>query len=188
MSTPTLRQDDQPASDDRSNNEVQYTDLESQAPLRVEDSQYQELITTDRIPTKTGDGDTVQFVSERPVSAGTAHSSQFEFDEAEDDDVLARYVAEPKASVEHSIARDEQGVNASLLTRPDATAKSDKASGFSFSRVSVQQMDFTGTRKGPAFHVADTKEQSGTISPEHDDAEGMYHASVCHVYRYSRFS
>ncbi|KAK3705738.1 hypothetical protein LTR37_013181 [Vermiconidia calcicola] len=171
MSTPTLRQDDQPASDDRSNNEVQYTDLESQAPLRVEDSQYQELITTDRIPTKTGDGDTVQFVSERPVSAGTAHSSQFEFDEAEDDDVLARYVAEPKASVEHSIARDEQGVNASLLTRPDATAKSDKASGFSFSRVSVQQMDFTGTRKGPAVHVADTKEQSGTISPEHDDAE-----------------
>ncbi|KAK3691772.1 hypothetical protein LTR37_018430 [Vermiconidia calcicola] len=174
MSTPTLRQDDQPASDDRSNNEVQYTDEESSAPLRVEDSQYQELITTDRIPTKTGDGETVsetQFVGERPVSAGTAHSSQFEFDETEDDVVLAKYAAEPKASVEHSIGRDEQGVNASLLARPGVIAKSDEARGFSFSRASRQQMDFTGTRKGPALHVANTIEQGGNDPPGHGDPE-----------------
>ena len=149
MESPAPEEDPQVASDQHSNG--------VSSSVNVEGSQYHEVSTTENIPTKSGYEDSmsgVPFESDRPVSAGTAHSGQFELENPEEAAILASLTAATK--IRSGGAQDVDkpaAIGGPLLARPESSDGINPDSAFSFAKASRQQMDFTGTRKGPALNT-----------------------------------
>lgn len=126
-------------------------------PILTEGTEYQEVTSIESIPTKTGDeiprSDT-PFESDRPHSAGSTHSGHFEVDNA----TVAAELAEIDAKRKDNMVESEPLMNTRLLTRPDESDVAGVNATFTFRKASQQQMDFTGTRKGPASTVVNTEE------------------------------
>ena len=162
--------------------EMRYEE-DAQTPTMIEDSEYLEIRSTERVPTKTVDealpSDT-PFEAGRPVSAGTTYSNQSELDNSDVAAVLAKNEAKPRDPSEDGGA----AINATLLTRPDELRDGNVDAAFSFAKASRQHMDFASTRKGPPPNVMAVQVQPIELLTEagnivHADAEGMYHLPHC---------
>lgn len=138
----------------------------------AEDSQYHEVSTTQSVPAKTGDEEPLSSGfddSDRPVSAGTSHSGQFELENPEEAAFLASVTTHTRT--QPRIANESVDVaptGGQLLARPPSSDGISADAAFSFTRASRQQMDFTGTRKGPVTNL--------TAEAGQDQEEGNYNA------------
>ena len=134
---------------------------ETQESVQVPDGQYQGVSASHVVPTKTGDEEAVnepQFDDERRRTSGTAHSGNTDFDNTEDGAILASLTV-PKARNGDRTAKPLSPSRSigSLLARPMSEDDRTPEEAFSFAKVSHQQLDFAGTRKGSATHAAPTR-------------------------------
>ena len=138
-------------------------------------SQYQEISTTQSIPTKSGNEDPLSggFVeSERPISAGTSHSSQFDLENSEDVALLAALTTHSKTRSEEALeANEPTAIGGPLLARPESSDGINADAIFSFAKANRQQMDFTGTRKCPVSHVTSITAQAEENAHDNFDQE-----------------
>lgn len=134
---------------------------DKRSPARDAYIQHQEISSIRIIATKTGDEDPVSDTQfERPVSAGTTHSSQYEFDNTDDAAELEKLTYKPNGDepVTGSIHDDDLGSR--FLSRPEPLDAQNVGTGFSFNKPSRQQMDFTSTRLA--------SKQSNTVGPNNE--------------------
>ena len=81
-----------------------------------------------------------------------ANGIQSDFENAEDAAVLAQLTHKSNmADDEHFIFDGNE--NNGLLSRPKSSGRPNAESNFSFAKVSHEQIDLTGTRKGPAMNT-----------------------------------
>lgn len=150
---------------------------EFQSTVPVEGSQYQEISQTQLVPIKSGPEDVLSetdLEGERPVSAGTGYSSQYDFENTDDAALFASLDADAKAKSRRVLTSVEDSAGGPLLARPDSSDGINADTAFSFAKAARQQMDLTGTRKGPVSGMTSKATNADEASKEdigHDNAE-----------------
>lgn len=137
MATSASPQSQQHGLDDRS----QVNDQVSQP--RIEDGGYHETTTTEIIATKTGAEDGTIFRSERPVSAGSASGTDYEYDRYSDntEDIVAACTAYTGVQSVKDTNSASVGTG-NFLTKSETTDRVDASEGFRYGPASHQPVRF----------------------------------------------
>ena len=109
---------------------------------RDEEHQYQEVGSSHRVPTKTGEEDEMHVDSDRPGSAGTSLSMQ-ELPEDEENFIASQSAT----SNRQTLHIDDHPTEGKLLSRPDQPSPSNELVAFMYGKAPRPDMDFQGTRR-----------------------------------------
>jgi hypothetical protein len=109
---------------------------------------------------KTGEEEAPLFDSERPVSAGTAHTGDYDFDGPPSDDEAVI------TSLSHSTEAGLTNVTNEAESRAEGNfvpklVVLDTSESFSFTKARRPQINFTLTRQVPASHMLPTPRLTG---------------------------
>jgi hypothetical protein len=146
----------------------------------ADEQAYQEDIVTQSIPTKTGDEDPWLYDSERPVSAGTACTDEYDFDAPQSDDeaIATRLSANTAARPTNVTNAAESRAGGNFLPKPVVSDVPNASEGFSFTKPNHPTMNFIPTRPAPASQMLPTPRLTGDRetrdgSPDELNAEGL---------------
>lgn len=149
-------------------------------PQHADDQAYQEDVVAQSMPTKTGDDDTYLYDCECPVSAGTAHYNEFDFDASQSDDeaVITNLSHKTGTELTNTTYATESRGEGDFLPKPEISAVPDPGESFSFTKARRLSMNFTPTRQASAFHMLPTPRLTGERvtrgdSPDALNADGV---------------
>jgi hypothetical protein len=129
---------------------------------------------------KTGEEEAPLFDSERPVSAGIAHTGDFDFDGPQSDDeaVITSLSHNAEARLTNVTKEAESKAEGNFVPKPAVPDVPDASESFSFTKARRPSMNFTPIRQAPASYMLPTPRLTGErvargSSPDALNAKGL---------------